>query len=301
MIDNRMKITWEVPVSLDGELLRTFLRKHKQMSRKALAEIKLRGGGLFVNGKESDVRTILRGKDHVLVLFPPEQASEALEPLEIPLTIVAEDDHMLVIDKPAGLPTVPSSREPGLSLAHGVIHYYQQQHIPATFHGVTRLDRNTSGLLLVAKHRYAHDQFVKAGLKREYEVLLEGSLPRNEGTVKYPIGRKGSSIIEREVREDGQHAVTHFEVLEKNKRLTKVKVRLETGRTHQIRVHFSHLGFPLAGDTLYGGHTHKISRQALHSACLSFTHPFTGEHHRYESKVPHDMEQAWMEEGNINK
>ncbi|MBM7096072.1 RluA family pseudouridine synthase [Bacillus sp. H-16] len=293
MNNNRLYVTWEVSLHCDGDLLRTFLRKEKSMSRKTLAEVKHGGGALLVNGVEKGVRERLRSGDIVTVLFPPEKVSEALTPLPMELDVIAEDDHMLVVNKPAGLPTVPSSNDPGRSLAHGVIHYYLERNIPYTFHAVTRLDRDTSGLMIIAKHRYAHDQFMKAGIKREYVALVEGHLEETEGTIDASIGRRDGSIIEREVREDGQRGVTHYTVMKLLDDATLVRVRLETGRTHQIRVHFSYIGHSLLGDTLYGGSDDFIPRQALHSAALMFVHPFTGEKHEYEAVMPEDLTDAW--------
>lgn len=163
----------------------------------------------------------------------------------------------------------------------------------ATVHLVTRLDRDTSGIMLVAKHRFAHSILSSAqknGLvKRRYAAVVHGRMAQMEGTVDAPIGRHPDSIIERTVTPDGQKAVTHFYVTCANDDMTSVALQLETGRTHQIRVHMSYLGHPLCGDTLYGGTRQEIGRQALHSEHLSFIHPLTQENMRFHAPLPQDM------------
>jgi len=178
-------------------------------------------------------------------------------------------------------------------LSHALLHYYEQHHIASTIHLVNRLDRDTSGLLIVAKHRYVHHLFSKEqrhhNIHRTYRALVHGVLPGDNGTINEPIGRKNESIIEREVRPDGQHAVTHYEVLERFNDYTYVQLKLETGRTHQIRVHLSHLGHPLLGDELYGGRRDAIERQALHSYELNFYHPILQKAFSFTAEIPEDM------------
>ena len=275
MTDIRFK--WLITAVENGQLLRVFLRENKLISRKALADIKFKGGSITVDGRHETVRYLLNEGETVEVTFPPEEVSEWIRPVSIPLDIIFEDDHLLVINKPPYLPTIPSRDQSEESLAGAVIYFFQQKGIPSTFHAVNRLDRDTSGLLLIAKHRYVHDLFSqlqkKKKIERTYRALVHGTLAENEGIIDLPIGKKSDSIIEREVSLEGQRAVTHFSVEKRFKEVTLVKVRLETGRTHQIRVHFSHLGHPLIGDTLYGGYREGLNRQGLHSSDLSFYHP----------------------------
>lgn len=286
-------VEWVARKQHDGMLLRDFLRKEKQISKKALADIKFAGGFLFVNKKEVTVRAVLSEGDLVTVVFPCETPSPSLVKENLPLDIVYEDAHFLVVNKPPQMATIPSFEHPTGTLANGILHYYEQKKIPATFHAVNRLDKDTSGLLVVAKHRFAHDLMTKqqqeGKLKREYLAIVHEVISQDVGVINEPIGRKEGSIIEREVRPDGQKAITHFQVLKRFHDRTVVKIQLETGRTHQIRVHFSYMGHPLLGDDLYGGKRDQIERQALHSYKCTFFHPFFEREFSFTQDVPQDM------------
>ncbi|MDQ0207880.1 RluA family pseudouridine synthase [Alkalicoccobacillus murimartini] len=292
-MNNQPIFVWTVGESSAHSSLRAFLRVQKQVSKKMLTSIKFHGGSIKVNGVEKTVRTILEEGDVVVVHLPPESPSVGLIPEKRSFEILFEDEHLLVINKEAGMATIPSREHPRGTLANAVLAYYQANQIQATFHPVNRLDRGTSGLLIVAKHRYAHDQMgkqQKAGkLNRRYEALVQGMVEPSEGTITAPIGRNPNSIIERMVAEDGKAAVTHYKTITTGTEITHVSIALETGRTHQIRVHFSSIGHPLAGDTLYGGEMLGLSHQALHSCKLFFSHPFTGEEMVFEAKAPDDF------------
>ncbi len=290
----RFTIEWEVTKSEDNMLLREFV-KEKGISRAALTDIKFKGGNLMVNGMDETVRYMLSRGDKVTVCFPVEKRSEEMVAEDIPLTIIYEDDYVLVVNKPANLPTIPSREHPTGTLANALLYYYDKHCISSTVHVVTRLDKDTSGLLLVAKNRYVHhllsQQQKEKSVKRIYKAIVHGELVHNKGTIDAPIGRSTTSIIEREVSEDGQDAVTHYEVKKALSDMTLVTVTLDTGRTHQIRVHFAYLGHPLIGDDLYGGKVEKIKRQALHSAELSFYHPFLKRTMNFHAPLPKDMEE----------
>lgn len=210
------------------------------------------------------------------------------------LDIVYEDEWCLVINKPPFVPTIPSREHPGGTLANGLLDYYRENGIAATIHAVNRLDKDTSGLMLVAKHRFAHSLFSsmqkQGSIKRTYAALVEGALTEESGIIDAPIGRKEESIIERTVREDGQDAVTQYQVMSSAEKYTLVTLRLETGRTHQIRVHMAYIGHPLCGDSLYGGSRDLIGRQALHSRVLSFFHPLLEKEMTFEAEIPADMQ-----------
>jgi len=277
----------------EGILLREFLSR-KRVSKAALTDIKFRGGKIMVNERVENVRYIIQPEDRIVIQYPPETGSEQMKGDDIPLSIVYEDDYVLVIEKPAGMSTIPSREHPTRSLANAIVHYYEQIGHLAAVHIVTRLDRDTSGLVLIAKHRHIHHLFSlsqqEKSVSREYIAFVEGHVQPSEGKVDRPIGRMGDSIIKREVRPDGQSAVTLYRTIRCFTSYSLVRLKLLTGRTHQIRVHMSDLGHPLLGDDLYGGSRTLIARQALHCGTLMFKHPITGEQLQFNSAIPTDMQ-----------
>lgn len=293
MTINKISVTWFVDSIYDGILLKTFLREIKGISRKTLAETKFKGGAIYVNGTEKTVRTYLKQGDKVDVFFPSEEISEKIKHSSLPLDIIYEDDHLLVLNKPSSIVTIPTRNFAEDSIAGMVLHYYQTIGWPATFHAVNRLDRDTSGLMLVAKHRYIHDLCIKLQQKgliqRIYAALVVGQIPWQYGSIHSPISRNPASIIERHIHVDGQRATTHYNRIKSDKLVTHVQLQLETGRTHQIRIHMASLGHPLVGDTLYGGEMLHMNRQALHSNKLAFRHPVTGEILQFQANIPEEF------------
>ncbi|ODG92850.1 MULTISPECIES: RluA family pseudouridine synthase [Bacillaceae] len=288
----QFSLSWEVKKEHNGILLREFL-KLKELSKRALTDIKFQGGKITVNGEEKTVRTILNEFDLIQIYFPIEKPSVDLIAEDIPFEIVYEDDAVLVINKPFGIPSIPSREHPNGTLANGLLFYYQTIGLQSTIHIVTRLDKDTSGLMLVAKNRYIHYLFSKNELKnvqRKYLAIVHGQMNGTEGVIRAKIARKSDSIIERIVSEEGQEAITHFKVLVVNRDYSVVELELETGRTHQIRVHMSSIGHPLIGDDLYGGNTDRLKRQALHSYQLSFVHPIDHTEKNFEIALPVDLE-----------
>lgn len=284
---------WYIEKETEGMLIRQFLIDKLTLSNRLIKRLKAHDRGIVVNGEEKTVRHVLQQGETLRLQFPPEKISAFMQPENIRLHIVYEDEHVLVIQKRAGVATIPSYHHPSGTVANGILHYYKKQDIPYTVHIVTRLDRDTSGLLLVAKHQYSHSLLSNMqrnnGIKRTYQAIVLGHLEKKSGTIALPIGRKQNSIIERTVAENGQHAITHYKVVEEYDRHSLVEVHLETGRTHQIRVHFSHIGHPLLGDDLYGGEVGMIDRQALHCAHIQFVHPFTNERVTFSAELPEDM------------
>ncbi|WNS80039.1 RluA family pseudouridine synthase [Domibacillus sp. DTU_2020_1001157_1_SI_ALB_TIR_016] len=276
----------------DGLLLRTFLAQ-KAISKRALTDIKFTGGLIEVNGREVNVRHVLSAGDAVRVVFPPEVPSGGLEAEPVDLPVLFEDKALIAVAKPAGMNTIPSREHPSGSLASGLLWLYREQGLQATAHIVTRLDRDTSGIVLAAKNRYVHhlmsEMQKQKKVFRQYEALAEGIFEQASGFVEAPIGRRDDSIIERMVREDGQYARTVYKVIRQYDDFAHVAVKPETGRTHQIRVHLAHVGHPLAGDDLYGGSRSRINRQALHCGSLSFHHPVTGAPIDLTMPMPMDM------------
>lgn len=274
-----------------GETLRDVLQKHHGVSRRLLIHAKFKGQ-ITVNGIPVYVTHRLQEGDRVLVSVPLEE-TEALEPEPMPLAIRFEDDDLMIIAKPAGLVVHPTGNHPRGTLGNGVAAYWQEKGEPRKFRPVNRLDKDTSGLLIVAKNQWAHEQFSRMQkertLRRTYQAVVHGLVHPDHGTIDAPIGRSDDSIITRVVRQDGQPARTHYRVLAATEKASWVELVLDTGRTHQIRVHMSHIGHPLLGDDLYGGSREWIDRQALHAVRLSFAHPRTGEAMTVTEPLPDDM------------
>ncbi|UNL85675.1 RluA family pseudouridine synthase [Priestia koreensis] len=285
-------LEWRIPKEAEGQLLREFLKEHN-ISKTALTDIKFNGGSIKVNNQEMNVRYRLNEQDLLQVSFPPEVASDNVKPEAIPLHIVYEDGYLLVINKQAGMASIPSRQHLSGTLSNALLYYYQETGISSTIHLVNRLDRDTSGLLIVAKHRYVHYLFSKAHetkmIRRTYRAIVHGCIQSVEGTIDAPIARSEDSIITRTVADHGQRSITHYSVVEQCSDYSYISIQLETGRTHQIRVHFSHLNHPLLGDDLYGGNREWIARQALHSYEVTFYHPIFHKELCFTAPLPHDM------------
>jgi 23S rRNA pseudouridine1911/1915/1917 synthase len=288
-------LKWQIDTHHDQTLLRDYLRNVCGFSKRTLAQVKYHGGKILVNNEPKTVRYVVAKGDIIQVIFPPEIRSAYMKPEPIPLSIVYEDDDVLVINKQPHIATIPSIHHPNHTIANGVLHHYDQQKLPYTVHVVTRLDRDTSGLLLIAKHRYAHAILFhsqqKGEVKRTYNAVVEGIVKPSSGTIHAPINRDPNSILKRMVAEDGQEAITHYCVLNYWSGHSLVELNLETGRTHQIRVHLSDKGYPLAGDTLYGGKKQVINRQALHCIKLEFVHPITNKRMVFTIGLHDDIKQ----------
>ena len=289
-MDKRYQL--QFTVEIEGQLLREAIFSWG-ISKRALTAIKFDGGTILVNGEEKNVRHKLRIGDVVTIVFPLEEVSEGLLAEHGPLNIVYEDNAVLVLDKPAFMSTIPSREHPTGSVANYLCGYFEQQQLASTVHIVTRLDRDTSGLMIIAKNRHIHhlmsEQQKQRFVHREYEALVEGVVEQDQQSIIAPIGRKDTSIIEREVRADGQFAHTDVTVLSRGTTISRVRLKLHTGRTHQIRVHMASIGHPLVGDELYGGSRQLLDRQALHCCFVRFTHPLTGEVLEFNSDLPKEF------------
>lgn len=282
-------------------MLRLFLAE-QEISKTTLTAIKYEGGTILVNGQEQNVRYPLQTGDRVTVIFPPEQLSEGLTPEIGDLSIIYEDEAILLVDKPAGQSTIPSRNHPHGTIANKVCGKFAAEGIQATAHIVTRLDTDTSGVICVAKNRHIHHllskQLNENLFERRYTAFAEGEISPSSITIEQPIGRKDGSIIERTVRDDGQYAKTDVVVKgvysEDSYVFSVVELTLHTGRTHQIRVHLQWLGHPLVGDDLYDATIHRFMRQALHCSSISFLHPLTKKRMEFESPLPADMNELFQ-------
>lgn len=286
-------INYEIKEEYDGLRVEQFLKRHGYSSQN-LAEIKRMPKSILVNGIHYYMRDMLHAGDRLCVCICETKCSEKIPPTELPLDIVYEDEDIIVINKPAGMPIHPSMNNYHNSMANALAWYYRQQDKPFIFRCCNRLDRDTSGLTVVAKHLVSGNilssMVRRREIHREYLAIVRGSVTPSSGTIDAPLGRKDGTIIERTVDfEQGERAVTHYKVIEEKNGHSLVSLCLETGRTHQIRIHMKHLGFPLIGDYLYNPDMEYISRQALHSHRLSFRHPITGETMEFTAPLPADM------------
>ena len=271
--------------------------KQKGFSSQNLVQLKKDPYAVRANGIPCFMNHILQPGDTLTLHIHEEHSSEKIPPVELPLDIIYEDEDLMVINKPAGMPIHPSMNNYYNSLANSLAYYFAQQNCPFVFRCINRLDRDTSGLTIVAKHYVSAGMLstmiankASSGITREYLAIVKGSVLPSEGTITAPLGRKEGSIIERCVDfEKGESALTHYRVLDEKNGHSLVSLILETGRTHQIRIHMKYLGYPLIGDYLYNPDMEQIQRQALHAWKLSFVHPITGEKMQFTAPLPEDM------------
>ena len=286
-------ITYTIDNASTGLRIEQYLRR-RGYSYQNLARLKKMRESILLNGAWTYMRTAVKDGDILTVHIQEPESSPNIPPVKLPLDIVYEDEDIIVVNKPAGMPVHPSLNNYENSLANGLMYYYRKQGKPFIFRCTNRLDRDTSGLTVVAKHMVSSSILSSMGMRheitREYLAIVRGALKPSEGTIDAPIGRTGSSLIERKIDfENGERAVTHYRVVEEQNGHSLVSLILETGRTHQIRVHMKYIGHPLVGDYLYNPDMEYIDRQALHSHRLSFTHPVTGEKMEFTAPLPTDM------------
>lgn len=287
-------ITYKIEQEDAGLRVELFLRR-RGYSRQNLVEIKRMPQSIMVNGVHYYMRQILEAGDVLEVRIQETDSSEKIPAVYHPLDIVYEDEDIMVINKPADMPIHPSMNNYYNSLANALAYYFEQQGKPFIFRCSNRLDRDTSGLTIISKHLVSASilaqQVADREVHREYLAISRGSVTPMEGTIDVPLGRKDSSIIERTVDwEHGERAVTHYKVVSQSNGHSLIALKLETGRTHQIRIHMKYLGYPLIGDYLYNPDMEWMGRQALHSYKMAFRHPITGEHMEFTAPLPKDMQ-----------
>ena len=269
--------------------------KQKGFSSQNLVQLKKDPTAVQANGIPCFMNHILQPGDTLTLHIHEEHSSEKIPPVELPLDIIYEDEDLMVINKPAGMPIHPSMNNYYNSLANGLAYYFAQQNCPFVFRCINRLDRDTSGLTVISKHLVSAsimaDMTKKRLVHREYLAIVKGDLTPPTGTITAPLSRKEGSIIERTVDFDhGEEAITHYKLVKKENGHSLVSLQLETGRTHQIRIHMKYLGYPLIGDSLYNPDMEWISRQALHATRLRFHHPITKEPLEFHVPLPQDMQ-----------
>ena len=268
------------------------LKEQFLLSDRLITKLK-KANKIYLNDLQTYTKKSLTVGDTVSVLIDFEEDNSNIVASNIPLNIIYEDDYLLVLNKPANIAIHPSILHFDNSLSNGVKFYFDKLGLKKKIRIVNRLDRNTSGIVVFAKNEYIQECLIKQmktkELKKEYLAIAKGILESKSGTLNFPIARKEGSIIERTVSSDGDSAITHYDVVKEFNNLSLVHIVLETGRTHQIRVHFSHIGHPILGDTLYGSPSELINRQALHSYKLTFIHPVTKKKLILESSLPNDI------------
>ncbi|GAB6181557.1 RluA family pseudouridine synthase [Desulfotomaculum defluvii] len=284
------KINIVISNSMAGWTVQKVLRQELRVSRTLLRAAK-RNGDILLDRLPVKTNVLVK-TGQVLELRMRNQETKVI-PERMELNLLFEDTHLLAVNKPPGMLVHPLTTEPTGTLANGVIYHWQQQGITDHFRPVHRLDRDTSGIILIAKNPYMHQQLQQQMMQgkfvRRYLALVGGEVCPRQGVINAPIDLAAGSYIKRVITPRGKHAVSHYKVLRCVKGASLVCVELETGRTHQVRVHLAHLGYPLLGDSLYGGDTVKIKRQALHCAYLAFIHPVKGTLTKIVCPIPEDF------------
>ena len=287
----------EITQELDGLCVRDVLRRYLSLSTKMLKYLKYRNDGILVNGTHCTVRYVLRRGDVLSVMLEDRSSSEAVDPVDLPLDILYEDADIVIPAKPAEMPTHPSHDHYRDTVANALAFRYASLDIPFVFRPINRLDRNTSGLLLVARNKHSagilSKQLQAGGIRKSYLAVLDGCLEGDGGVIDACLHRTRDSIIVREVcspdAPDADEARTEYTVLCRGDSHTLVLAHPITGRTHQLRVHFASLGHPITGDDLYGVPSPLINRHALHAASLTLTHPTSGKELCVSAPVPADF------------
>lgn len=293
-------LIYVVPPEQDGWKLRSVLLTGMKLSRKLLVRLKGMDRAVTVNGAEPIFHVPIHAGDRIEVRLP-EETSEDILPQPIPIEIISEDEHLFIINKPWGRIVHPTSGHYVNTVANGVVHLWQQRGDRHRFRPIHRLDQDTSGVLAIAKNAYAHqyvsEQFQSGRVSKTYIAIVHGLVAEDFGTIDGPIDRDATNPHVRIVTPEGYPSVTHYEVLERLAGASVVKVKPVTGRTHQIRVHMTHIGHPLVGDSFYSLPDRYppfagMGRQALHAATLSFRHPGTGDRVEYEAPQPDDIREC---------
>ncbi|ERL66163.1 RluA family pseudouridine synthase [Schleiferilactobacillus shenzhenensis] len=287
-----MIFKWIVPADAP-RTVQGFLT-HRGLSRAYIGRTKFNGGALFVNSHQRNSDYPVHAGDVIRLLAPPERGADNIIPSHKPLRVLYEDADLLVVNKPPYVASIPSPIHRFDTMANRVKGYLQAEHNESdAVHVVSRLDRDTSGVMLFAKHSLAHSlldtQLQDKTMQKEYLAIVTGELPATSGLIDLPIARSPHSTYERTVAAGGKPSQTAFTVTDSSAAATIVTVRLLTGRTHQIRVHFAALGHPLVGDDVYGTVSPVIDRQALHAHVLRLIQPITRQPLTITAPLPPDI------------
>ena len=285
-----MEINYEI--KNNTQTINSILQNELKISSRLLYKL-IKLNKIELNHKPCDTRKTGNLEDTITVNFDYEEDNSNIVPTKMDLNIIFEDDWLLVVNKPAGIAIHPSVLHYSDSLCNGIRFYFDKIGLKKKIRPVNRLDLNTSGLVIFAKCEYIQEclinQMKNNQFKKEYLAVCDGIFDEKSGTINLPIARKENSIIERCISKNGQTAITHYEILKEFDNYSLVKCSLETGRTHQIRVHMSAIGHPLLGDSLYGSISDLINRQALHCYNLQFIHPVYNNDLNFFGDLPNDF------------
>lgn len=285
-----MILRYDVLPNEEGEKISNILKSKLNISSRLLTKLKM-NEKILVDDKPVFSSYLVHSGDSIEVKIDFEEEDNIISE-KMNLDILYEDEYLLAVNKPAGMVVHPSSYHPNQTLANGVKFYLNDN---KKIRPINRLDRDTSGIVIFAKNEYVQERMIQSKtMKKEYLAIITGTMDKKVGTINLPIARKDGSIMEREVNSNGQEAITHYDVIAESpdKSLSLVHIILETGRTHQIRVHFAYFKKYILGDTLYGIETNIINRQSLHAWRLSFLHPITNDKIYIEAPLFDDMKKV---------
>lgn len=289
------RLEYIIPDSQEGKTVYVVLRYGIRLSGTVLRRVKWLEDGIFLDGVRVTTRETVHSGQVISVRLSDPSAETDIPPVDLPLDIVYEDRDIIIVNKAAGMPSHPGPGHWGDSLGNALVFHWQDADPEAVFHPVHRLDKGTSGLMVAAKHPFAQENLKNllhtGDFKRVYLAVCDGIPQLLGGVIDAPIARADNSVLKREVAQgEGLTAVTHYETLSVHNGRSLVRLVLDTGRTHQIRVHMAHIGCPLTGDFLYGTENRElIQRPALHSCELTIVHPVTGERLSFYADLPEDM------------
>jgi len=286
------KITFNITKEDEGMKIKEFLKLKNNFSSR-FCRASAFAKNIFANNKVIKLNYVLKAGDVIEVKLNKEE-SQDIEPENIPLKVAYEDSDIIVLNKPPFIVVHPTKNYPYGTLANGLLYYFKEKGENCIVRLVSRLDMNTSGLIIVAKNQFSHMSLQrdmnKEEFKKQYLAIVHGKMEADFGTIDLPIYKEEDEPIKRIIDDRGQRSITHYKVIETYSNAQLLKLTLETGRTHQIRVHLSHLGCPIFGDSLYGElEDQYIKRQALHAFSLSFPHPRDGRIINIEAELPADM------------
>lgn len=288
-----LQITYKAKCEDTGKVVKSILKNKLQLSEKLVRKMKYEGK-ILLNGAPVHVNVPVKAGDTVEALVDLEEASDVLDPEDIPLDILYEDDCLIAVNKQPNIVVHPTAYHPSGTIANGIVHHLLQKGIVKKVRPVSRLDRDTTGILLFAKNPFVQEFLIRQmqdkTFRKEYIGVVCGHMPTESGVINLPIDRKPGSIMLRHIADTGAPSITHYSLIERLKDADYLKFHLETGRTHQIRVHCQAVGHPLLGDTLYSDLvTDLISRQSLHSITTTFIHPLSREEMTLTAPIPADM------------